>query len=94
MRISATQAEFIAQSVHRYLGDSARMWLFGSRVDDKKRGGDVDLYVESDTHTLMSELRCKLQLEEQLEMPVDLIVRSHNEDSPIAHIARKTGIAL
>lgn len=94
MRISATQAEFIARSVHRHLGESARMWLFGSRVDDQRRGGDIDLYVESDTHTLMSEFRCKLQMEEKLEIPVDLIVRPHNEDSPIAQIARKTGIAL
>ena len=94
MRISSTQAKFIAQIVHQHLGESARMWLFGSRVDDQKRGGDVDLYVESDSHTLMNELRCKLQLEEKLEIPVDLIVRSHNEDTSIAQIARKTGVAL
>lgn len=94
MRISSTQAQFIAQSVHRHLGESARMWLFGSRVDDQKRGGDVDLYVESDSHTLMSELRCKIQLEESLDMPVDLIVHSHNEDTPIAKIAKKTGVLL
>ncbi len=94
MRISTTQAEFITQSVRCHLGESAHMWLFGSRVDDQKRGGDVDLYVESDSHTLMSELRCKLQLEETLDIPVDLIVRSHNEDTPIAKIAKKTGVLL
>jgi predicted nucleotidyltransferase len=61
MRITATQTEIITQCVHRHLGESARMWLFGSRLDDRKRGGDVDLYVETSPHTLMSELRCKVQ---------------------------------
>lgn len=68
------------------------MWLFGSRVDDQKR--DVDLYVEADSHTLMSELRCKLQFEGTLEIPVDLIVCSHNEDTPIAKVAKKIGVLL
>lgn len=94
MRISSDQAQLIAQNIHHHLGESARMWLFGSRVDDQKRGGDVDLYVEADSHTLISELRCKLQLEECLEMPVDLIVHTHDENTAISRIAKKTGIAL
>lgn len=94
MRISPTQARIITQGVHRHLGESARMWLFGSRLDDQKRGGDVDLYIETGPHTLMDELRCKVQLEEALDIPVDLIVRSHNDDTPIANIAKAEGIAL
>ena len=70
------------------------MWLFGSRLDDQKRGGDVDLYVETDMHTLMDEIRCKLQLEQSLDMPVDLIVNSRDEVTPIAQIAKMTGVAL
>jgi len=70
------------------------MWLFGSRLDDHKKGGDVDLYVETAPHPLMNELRCKVQLEEALDMPVDLIVRSHDENSPIGNIAKAQGVSL
>lgn len=94
MRISPAQVEIITHSVHRHLGDSARMWLFGSRLDDQKRGGDIDLYVETMAHPLMNEVRCKVQLEEALDMPVDLIVRRHDEDTPIANIARTQGVRL
>lgn len=94
MRITPAQTEIITQSVHRHLGETARMWLFGSRLDDQKRGGDIDLYVETGPHPLMNELRCKVQLEDALEMPVDLIVRPHDDGTPIANIAKAQGILL
>lgn len=82
------------QGVKRHLGPHAAVWLFGSRTDDSKKGGDVDLYVEAEPHALRDELRCKIELEEELDMPVDLLVRSFQEDSPIARIAKKQGQRL
>ena len=46
MRLTEEQAAIIRRTVREILGDDARVWLFGSRMDDDKRGGDVDLYVE------------------------------------------------
>lgn len=94
MRISPQQSRFIAQSVRHHLGPDARIWLFGSRVDDRSRGGDLDLYIEAPTHALMDEVRCKLQLEEALDIPVDLIVRSPGDEAPIAKIAKTRGVSL
>jgi len=48
MRISPQQVNHIRQSVAALAGDSARVWLFGSRVRDDARGGDVDLLLEID----------------------------------------------
>ena len=47
MRLSADQIEAIKQETAHFFGADARVWLFGSRVDDTARGGDVDLYVQS-----------------------------------------------
>lgn len=94
MRITLTQTRLITECIHHHLGDAAQVWLFGSRLEDHKRGGDVDIYVETGPHPIMNELRCKLNLEETLDMPVDLIVRWPDENSPIAIIAKTEGVAL
>jgi predicted nucleotidyltransferase len=94
MRLTTEQGRFIAQSVRRHLGADSRIWLFGSRLDDSLRGGDLDLYVETPPHPLRNELRCKIELEESLDMPVDLIVRRSGDDSPIACITKNEGVSL
>jgi predicted nucleotidyltransferase len=80
MRLTEKQTQLIVQGVQRHLGPASRIWLFGSRVDDAKKGGDIDLFVETEAHPLRNELRCKIELEEALDMPVDLIVRGFEEN--------------
>ena len=94
MRMTSQQVDAIAQSIRHHLGQNARIWLFGSRLDDGRKGGDIDLYVETDAHPLRNEFRCKIELEEALDMPVDLIVRGFEERSPIAGIAKREGLPL
>lgn len=45
MRLTPLQIKCIKQVAADVLGDQARLMLFGSRVDDTRRGGDIDLYV-------------------------------------------------
>jgi predicted nucleotidyltransferase len=94
MRLAPEQAAMVAGSIKRHLGEHARIWLFGSRLDNSKRGGDLDLYVETHPHPLTNELRCKIELEEALDLPVDLIVRTFEDDTPIAVIAKRRGVRL
>jgi len=87
MRLSASQQQCILDATRRYFGAGAKVWLFGSRVDDRQRGGDVDLYVEP-------ALRCKLAIEEGLDMHVDLLVNDRGDDKPIYAIPKQTGVLL
>ena len=48
MRLSAAQTEVIVHCVRQQFGPDARVMLFGSRLDDTVRGGDLDLLIESD----------------------------------------------
>ncbi|WP_215892831.1 nucleotidyltransferase domain-containing protein [Acidithiobacillus ferriphilus] len=48
MRLNPEQVAQIRQSAAEGFGQEARVWLFGSRVDDRKRSCDVGLLVESD----------------------------------------------
>ena len=94
MRLTPAQINAIQSTVHAVLGEGAQVTLFGSRVDDQQKGGDVDLYVETSQPDLMKKIRCKVSLQDQLDMPVDFIVKPHGDRSPIALIAKQEGIRL
>jgi len=41
MRLSPEQIVTIKQETEHFFGAQAEVWLFGSRVDDTKKGGNV-----------------------------------------------------
>ena len=94
MRLTPAQIDTIQSTVHAVLGEGAQVTLFGSRVNDQQKGGDVDLYVETEQPDLMKKIRCKVSLQDQLDLPVDLIFKPHGDRSPIALIAKQEGIRL
>ena len=48
MRLTSEQIQAIRTGVAQVAGQSAKGWLFGSRLHDQARGGDVDLLLELD----------------------------------------------
>ncbi len=80
MRLSNHETELIKNKVQTIFGD-AFIYLFGSRVDDKKKGGDIDLYIISKIQDdlFRKKLRLKTLLEDVLYKPVDIIVATDKE---------------
>ena len=78
MRISDQQKKAILESVAAELGSDARVFLFGSRVDDTKRGGDIDLFVEIPfkiDNIVRKKLRILSQIQRRIgEQKIDLII--------------------
>jgi len=97
MRLSRSQASAIDKLVKETLGSDSEVWLFGSRVDDAKRGGDVDLYIES---TQPCGLEKKLSLMTKIQLlvglrKVDLIVKTDSSpDRLIYTTAKSEGVHL
>jgi predicted nucleotidyltransferase len=51
MRLTPAQIDTIRQAATAAFGQGTSVWLFGSRVDDAKKGGDIDLLVCPNTRT-------------------------------------------
>jgi predicted nucleotidyltransferase len=102
MRLNPEDVAVIKRLVAEAYGPDAVIRLFGSRADDRRRGGDVDLHVTIPARSaytsddLWTELRLGTSLETALdERKVDLIVRRSGEpETPIDRIAMATGVVL
>ena len=96
MRLTPAQINTIKSTATAVLGEGAQVWLYGSRLDDERRGGDVDLLVESERKTtVMDRARFKYQVENALQLPVDvLMVQIGQKASPFETIARDKAVSL
>lgn len=79
MRLSDHQATLIRTAVARHFGPGARVILFGSRVDDHQRGGDIDLLIQTDQNDVAAITRAEIallaQLNQQLgEQRIDILL--------------------
>ena len=90
MRLSIAQAQVILHCMRLQFGADARVMLFGSRLDELARGGDVDLLVESAAPpTLHQRALATMALEQALNLPVDIVaVQRGTAGNAFARIAR------
>ncbi len=95
MRLTKFEAEAIRTIVKENIRD-ADVYLFGSRVDDKKKGGDIDLLIISDDDvTLRMRRKIYLELEDELgEQKIDIVAANRKKPVPFAKLAMLEGIKL
>ena len=99
MRITKQQIHIIQKTIKKLAGEHAQITLFGSRVDDTKKGGDIDLLVtlpEPATHPAELSAKISSQLMRQFEgRKVDILLLAPNlKKLPIHVVAQQTGTML
>jgi predicted nucleotidyltransferase len=99
MRLTPTQIESIRHAAWDVFGQETQVWLFGSRVDDSKRGGDIDLLVHPADPAAGKSLARKIRflglLERQLgERKIDVVIEAPDDARPIVQVAHETGVKL
>jgi predicted nucleotidyltransferase len=96
MRISEEEHNIIKSSVLEY-DPNASVYLFGSRVNDRLKGGDIDILCISETIERKQRRQIRLKLLEDLgEQKIDFLVKTPTtveEDPFISHIM-KSAVAL
>ncbi len=99
MRLTQDQIKAIKQTADAVLGEDSRVILFGSRTDDAKKGGDIDLLFETDhvvdnRATTIGALYVSL-IRKLGDRKLDVILKdAATPEAPVLAIARQTGIQL
>ena len=96
MRLTQQQVSTIIDTTQAVAGANSGVWLYGSRLDDSRRGGDIDLMVESNPPVnLLQRVRIKIALEAKLNRPVDVLALKEGATaSPFTQIAMANAVRL
>jgi predicted nucleotidyltransferase len=95
VRLTSLEVNAIKQSAREVFGPLAEVYLFGSRVDDTKKGGDIDLYIKSPAGCdLAHKVRFLISVEEKIgEQKIDVIF-ALDKTRPIEQQAVLNGVLL
>lgn len=95
MRLSQFQIESIKSSVSKYVTDY-ELRLFGSRVDDTQKGGDIDLLLLTPTK-VAKEIKRKILREMKSligDQKIDLVNFTFDEETNFKNIALEESLVL
>lgn len=91
MRISEHEKSVLVSAVHSQ-DPRAEVWLFGSRTDDTRKGGDIDVLSRSIERA--GWMRIKRCISDAIgEQKIDLVVSADGSD-PFFRLALERGVRL
>lgn len=99
MRLTDRQRQVIREATRETFGPEAVVRLFGSRLDDDRRGGDIDLLVEvpapvEDAGLVAARMSAKIQMRLG-ERKIDILFAwPGGPQSPVHRVALRQGVAL
>ncbi len=96
MRISEFEKEVIITSIGKNFNEVEKIILFGSRIDDSKRGGDIDvLLITSDDDTFIKKIHALTDMQLRLgEQRIDLLTANAADERLIVKKGKREGVVL
>jgi len=96
VRLSEEEIKAIKETAEEIFGKKTKVYLFGSRADPNRKGGDIDLYIvpEDRSNLFDKELQFLTKLKIKLgDQKIDVVIQE-DENRSIEREARRTGIEL
>lgn len=97
VRLTEKEITIIKETAKEIFGSDAKVYIFGSRAVLNKKGGDIDIYIETDKKTsLQDELKFLAKLEiKGIERKVDLVVKNpYKKEKSIFKEAKEKGVLI
>jgi predicted nucleotidyltransferase len=93
LRLSASEQKIIRRCV-RSFDPQARVYLFGSRVNDHAHGGDIDLLIISNKMNFTDKIKLKVMIFKEIEeQKIDILI-TRDSKKPFAKLALREGVQL
>jgi len=75
VRLTSKEIEIIKNKSLKIFGE-CEVYIFGSRIDESKKGGDIDIYIipQNRENLFSKKAKLKFVLEELLYKPVDVVI--------------------
>ncbi|MBT2787292.1 MULTISPECIES: nucleotidyltransferase domain-containing protein [unclassified Halomonas] len=88
MRLSEEQKAIVKQVGREVFGKNVQLALFGSRLNDHLKGGDIDILVKSDepmTGKMIKMLTMTARLQMRLgDQPIDILI--YDPETPLSPV--------
>jgi len=99
MRLTGFERKILTEKTEKIFGKNAHLILFGSRVNENARGGDIDLLLIpeeiEDKDIFSHKIQFLVEVKNILgDQKIDLIVQRHGDNRGIISTAKKNGIVL
>ena len=99
MRMPPNYQTTITATAADVFGEGVSVWLFGSRLDDSAKGGDVDLLIKlesptADKEVLAARYNARLQMKLGLQKFDVLVIDPSTTLKPIHQQALSKGVRL
>lgn len=95
MRMTQKQLQAIKSNFKSFFHDG-EIYLFGSRVDDGKKGGDIDLYISAtDREDLVNKkIQFLAKLKREIGQQKIDVVLDYGQNRLIDTVAKRDGVLL